>query len=127
MIVIVVVRSILAGVKSLTLPLACLAVAIAATAGCARRQVTVTSNPSGALVYLNDREVGRTPFTTDLVWYGTYDVVLRKEGYETLHKRTRVNAPWWGLSADRSVRGIGAVAPDRSSRARLRGCAKRRM
>lgn len=61
-----------------------------------RRQLTVTSEPAGALVYLNDREIGRTPLTTDFLWYGTYDVQLRKEGYETLSTRTRVVAPWWG-------------------------------
>lgn len=69
---------------------------VLAATGCVRRQMTVTSEPAGALVYLNDREVGRTPFTTDFVWYGTYDVVVRKEGYETLNTRTRVVAPWWG-------------------------------
>lgn len=68
-----------------------------AIAGCVRRQITVTSEPSGALVYLNDREAGRTPFTTDFVWYGTYDVVVRKEGFETLNAKTRVFSPWWGV------------------------------
>ena len=65
--------------------------------GCVRRQLTVTSEPAGAIVYLNNREAGRTPFTTDFVWYGTYDVVVRKEGYETLNARSRVLAPWWGV------------------------------
>ena len=64
--------------------------------GCVRRQMTITSEPAGAMVYLNDREVGRTPLTTDFLWYGTYDVQLRKDDYETLSARTRVVAPWWG-------------------------------
>jgi len=63
--------------------------------GCVRRSLTVKSNPSGALVYLNGVEVGRTPMTRDFTWYGTYDVVLRKEGYETLKTRGKVIAPWW--------------------------------
>ena len=63
--------------------------------GCVRRSLTVKSNPPGALVYLNGVEVGRTPMTRDFSWYGTYDVVLRKEGYETLKTRGKVIAPWW--------------------------------
>jgi hypothetical protein len=33
--------------------------------------------------------------TRDFTWYGTYDVVLRKEGYETLKTEGQVIAPWW--------------------------------
>jgi hypothetical protein len=64
-------------------------------AGCVRRTLTVKSTPPGALVHLNGVEVGRTPMTSDFTWYGTYDVVLRKEGYETLKTRGKVIAPWW--------------------------------
>ncbi len=60
-----------------------------------RRELTVESEPAGALVYLNGDEVGRTPLTRDFVYYGTFDVKLRKEGYETLEDRPRVWAPWW--------------------------------
>ena len=63
--------------------------------GCVRRTLTVTSNPPGALVYLNGLEVGRTPLTSEFTWYGTYDVELRKEGYETLKTQGKVIAPWW--------------------------------
>lgn len=63
--------------------------------GCVRRSLTVTSSPSGALVYLNGQEVGRTPLTRDFTWYGTYDVQVRKEGYETLDTQTRIIAPIW--------------------------------
>lgn len=64
-------------------------------AGCVRRQMTITSQPEGALVYLNGQEAGRTPLTRDFVWYGVYDVQLRKEGHETLKTRQKVIAPWW--------------------------------
>jgi hypothetical protein len=64
-------------------------------AGCVRRSLTVKSDPPGALVHLNGTEVGRTPMTRDFTWYGTYDVVLRKEGYETLKTEGKVIAPWW--------------------------------
>ena len=65
-------------------------------AGCGvKRTLTVNSNPAGALVYLNGTEVGRTPLTTEFTWYGTYDVELRKDGYDTLKTRGKVIAPWW--------------------------------
>jgi hypothetical protein len=47
------------------------------------------------MVWLNNQELGRTPVERDFTWYGTYDVQVRKEGYETLEKKQRVIAPWW--------------------------------
>src|ERR1043165_4777491 len=52
--------------------------------GCVRRTLTVTTDPPGAVIYLNGVEAGRTPLERDFVFYGTYDVAVRKEGYETL-------------------------------------------
>ena len=77
--------------------LACLLLPLLAAAGggCVQRTLQVDSNPQGALVYLNGEEAGRTPMRKNFLWYGTYDVQLRKEGYETLSRRTRVWAPWW--------------------------------
>ena len=76
---------------SLVLSLAVLA------GGCVgvRRELTVESEPAGALVYLNGDEVGRTPLTKEFVYYGTFDLKLRKDGYETLEDRPRVWAPFW--------------------------------
>lgn len=68
-----------------------------ALAGCGQvtRQMTLKSKPSGALVYLNGQEVGRTPCTVDFTWYGKYDLVLRREGSQTLKTTQNVVAPWW--------------------------------
>jgi hypothetical protein len=63
--------------------------------GCVRRQLTVRTDPPGALVHLNGQEFGRTPVTRDFTWYGTYDVDLRKEGYKTQKTTGKVIAPWW--------------------------------
>lgn len=68
----------------------------ASLVGCAtKRTITINTEPEGALVYLNDQEVGRTPLTRDFTRYGTYDVQIRKEGYETLDTTTQVVAPPW--------------------------------
>ncbi len=63
--------------------------------GCVRRQVSVTSDPPGALVYMNDQEIGRTPFTRDFTWYGRYEVAVRKDGYEPQKTDTSIYAPIW--------------------------------
>ena len=65
--------------------------------GCGRvdRQMTINTQPTGALVYLNGQEAGRTPCTIEFTWYGRYDVVIRKEGYQTLKTTQSVVAPWW--------------------------------
>src|SRR5215212_5925052 len=62
-----------------------------------RRQLTVDSQPPGALVYVNGDEVGRTPVTYDFTFYGTMDLRLRKEGFETLEDTPKVWAPWWQI------------------------------
>lgn len=73
----------------LSLPLALGAV------GCVRRTVEITSEPAGALVLLNDREVGRTPLTAEILYYGTYDVQLRLDGHEPIHGSAEAKAPAW--------------------------------
>ncbi|HEX8325509.1 MAG TPA: PEGA domain-containing protein [Tepidisphaeraceae bacterium] len=70
---------------------------ILALGGCVERKLTITSQPTGALVYMNDREVGRTPVETDFIWYGNYDVQVRKEGFTTLDQPTKLKAPWWQI------------------------------
>lgn len=71
------------------------AVACALLIGCVQRTVRITSEPSGSLVYLNDEEVGRTPLTTPFTFYGTYDVRLQQDGYQTLWTQQKAVAPWW--------------------------------
>ena len=61
--------------------------------GCAQRTLTINSEPSGALVYLNGEEVGRTPLMYDFMFYGDYGVVLRMDGYETLKTHRNLKAP----------------------------------
>jgi hypothetical protein len=63
--------------------------------GCVDRTVTITSVPAGALVWLNDREVGRTPVTVGFLHYGVYDVRLELEGYEPTMTTGRADAPLW--------------------------------
>ncbi len=90
---------------------------------CVERTLTVRSDPPEARLYLNGTEVGRTPFTHDFVWYGTYDVELRKEGYETLKARGPVIAPWWQWVPFDLLAEIVAAAPARPSVSQLHDAA----
>ncbi len=64
-------------------------------AGCVRRTIAITSTPSDALVFVNDREVGRTPCEVDFLFYGEYDVRLKHEGYESIVGSGTASAPIW--------------------------------
>jgi len=74
--------------------LLCLALAVP-LAGCVERRIRVTSEPAGALVWINDHEVGRTPVETTFKYHGAYDVRLELEGYEPLETRADAVAPWY--------------------------------
>lgn len=63
--------------------------------GCVERRLLISSEPAGALVYLNDQEVGRTPLEVPFTWYGTYDVRLEREGFKTLQTQQVAEQPWW--------------------------------
>lgn len=77
--------------------IAVLAACALASAGCVRRVIDITSDPSGATVWLNDRELGRTPCSAEFTYYGTYDVRLHREGYEPIHGSAEAKAPWWDV------------------------------
>lgn len=64
-------------------------------AGCVERTITVTSEPSGALVYISSVEVGRTPVTVPFTWYGDYEIILRREGCQTLKTHKKIKPPYY--------------------------------
>ena len=66
-----------------------------AAAGCVRRTISITSTPSEALVFVNEREIGRTPCEVDFLFYGEYDVRLKLDGYESIVGSGTASAPFW--------------------------------
>jgi hypothetical protein len=46
-------------------------------------------------VWVNDREVGRTPVELDFLYYGAYDVRIEHETCESIMTSRRIDAPWW--------------------------------
>ncbi|MFZ0034690.1 MAG: PEGA domain-containing protein [Sedimentisphaerales bacterium] len=63
--------------------------------GCVERQLTINTEPQGAIVVLNDEEIGTSPVTTSFEWYGDYNVRISKEGFETLKTHRKLKAPWY--------------------------------
>jgi len=73
--------------------LACVAV----LCGCVERTVTINTEPQGATVVLNDQDVGKSPVKVPFTWYGDYDIVVRKDGRQTVKTSHRLNTPWYEL------------------------------
>jgi hypothetical protein len=63
--------------------------------GCVRRTITITTAPPAAMVWLNDREIGRSPVSVDFDYYGTYDVRLQHADYEPMMTSGEAKAPLW--------------------------------
>jgi hypothetical protein len=61
--------------------------------GCVERKLTINTQPQGALVVLNDEEIGTSPVTVEFNWYGDYKVRLSKPGYETLNTHRELERP----------------------------------
>lgn len=72
-----------------------LLVSLAALGACGRQERTlaVTSEPPGAMVWVNDVQLGRTPCESDFTFFGTYDVRLTLDGYEPIATSAEADAP----------------------------------
>lgn len=70
-----------------------LAAAMVMLPGCLQRTISITTEPPGATVWLNDVEVGTTPLETDFTYYGAYDVRIRRAGYEPILDRRKITPP----------------------------------
>jgi hypothetical protein len=65
--------------------------------GCVQRRMTIRSNPPGALVYVDDYQLGTTPVSHDFVYYGTRKIRLVKDGFDTLTVRQPFPLPWYQI------------------------------
>jgi hypothetical protein len=68
---------------------------LAGVSGCVERTVTINTEPQGATVLLNDQEVGKSPVKVAFTWYGDYDVIVRKPGFQTVKTHERIRTPWY--------------------------------
>ena len=95
---------------SASLSLAVLVAAASQVGGCVEREMKITSEPSGALVYVSQEPIGRTPVTKKFLWYGCYDIVLRYEekGYKTLKTHRTLTPPIYEIPP---LDLLSAIAP----------------
>src|SRR5437763_1585597 len=63
--------------------------------GIVRRRLNVNSNPPGALVYVDNQQIGTTPCSVDFTYYGTREIRLIKPGFETLTVNQPIPTPWY--------------------------------
>lgn len=59
--------------------------------------MTIRSDPPGALVIVDGEEIGYTPASIDFTYYGTREITLVKDAYETLTTLQTVPAPWYQI------------------------------
>jgi hypothetical protein len=71
-----------------------LAIAIIPT-GCVRRRLFVQSNPPGAMLFVDNQQIGTTPCSVDFTYYGTRQIRLVKPGFETLTVNQPIPTPWY--------------------------------
>ncbi|MBI1303919.1 MAG: PEGA domain-containing protein [Phycisphaera sp.] len=69
--------------------------AVQALSGCVERRISIETDPPGALVWVNDRQAGRTPVAVSFTHEGTYDLRIEKDGYEPLVTPATTEGPIW--------------------------------
>ncbi|MGI9519422.1 MAG: PEGA domain-containing protein [Pirellulaceae bacterium] len=65
--------------------------------GCVQRRILVRSNPEGALVSIDRQPIGHTPVAVPFTYYGTREIHVEKDGYQTQHVKHRFKAPWYQI------------------------------
>ena len=66
--------------------------AVFAFSGCVTRSITVKTNPSNALVYIDDKLVGESPVSMPFTFYGTRKIMIERKDEDgaLTHERTIV-------------------------------------
>lgn len=72
-----------------------LAVLATGGGGCVLRTLEVKSKPAGAVVYLDDQAVGKTPLTLPFDYYGTRAIRVAKPGHHPHQGEVELAAPWY--------------------------------
>ena len=98
---------------------------VACTGGCVERQMTIRSDPPGALVYVDGYEIGITPVITPFTYYGQRKIRLVKDGYETLTVIQPVPPPWYEFPGWTSFPRTWCRKDTRRADLRLSACSRR--
>ncbi len=75
-----------------------------ASSGCVRSSLTIKSNPTGALLFIDGQLLGETPVTIDFDHYGHHEILLRlptsvtsELKYAPKREVIEVSPPWYLL------------------------------
>src|SRR5262245_43489318 len=63
--------------------------------GCVTRRYVITSDPPGAVVFLEDQPIGATPVDHPFEYYGKFRFRLVKDGYQPLDITPELVPPWY--------------------------------
>ena len=88
-------RAFLIRFQTKTAILIVLSIVVLGSTGCVNRRLTIRTNPPGALVKLNGKRLGFSPVSTSFTYYGTYEIELVKDGYETETILQKISPPWY--------------------------------
>ena len=64
-------------------------------AGCVERRLHIRTEPEGALVRVNGRDIGRSPAVWRFHHYGTVRVTTHLDGYLPEQREVRLKTPWY--------------------------------
>jgi hypothetical protein len=53
----------------------------------------ISTNPPGAVVYVNDKLIGPSPVDYRFIYYGSYRIKIEADGYQTLVVNQEITAP----------------------------------
>ncbi len=72
----------------------CLLLLLATTA-CVERRLHIRTEPEGARILVNGKQVGRSPVAWRFDHYGTVLVEAELEGYEPVQQKVVLRTPWY--------------------------------
>jgi hypothetical protein len=74
-----------------------LAIATLCPAGCIQRRILVRSEPEGALVTIDHQPIGHTPVAVPFTYYGTREIQVEMDGFQSQKVKHRLGAPWYQI------------------------------
>ena len=57
----------------------------------------IRSYPEGALVTVDSQTLGNAPLQVPFTYYGTREIKLEKDGYQTTKVKQNIKPPWWQI------------------------------
>jgi hypothetical protein len=63
--------------------------------GCVSRSYTIQSEPAGADVFVGGEHLGKTPVKKEFTFYGTREVILRRDGFAEKRADMKLKTPFY--------------------------------